>query len=342
VKPKVPYRRFESLVAKYEGKRIAVLGDVVLDIYMYGKPVRLSREAPVLVVRHDYERALPGGAGNAINNLIAVGASVYPVAAVGDDESGGRLLGLFDRNTVDVRGILRRRGQITATKTRIMAGDDHTTKQQVIRVDREDARPLTVTEERKVCQYLNGIEEKVDGLLISDYGHHFLTPGIVRWVRKVALKKIVVVDSRHNLMDFGGVTAATPNESEAEHAGGIPCGSEKDVARCGRRILKALQTKALLITRGNRGMVLLEGSGRVRSIPICGPSEITDVTGAGDTVAAIFAISLAAGASFYEAALLSTYAAGVVVMKRGAATLSPDELLAAIRENLSQEAAGKP
>jgi rfaE bifunctional protein kinase chain/domain len=331
----ISYSRLKSLISRYEGKRIVVIGDVVLDVYIYGKPVRLSREAPVVVVRHDDEQAMPGGAGNAINNLVALGASVYPVAAVGSDEPGRRLHRLFGKSAADTRGVLRRKGRITPTKTRIMAGDDHTTKQQVIRIDRERTEPLSREEEKKTLSYLNEIEKRADSVLVSDYGHGFVTPSLIRWVRGVARKKAVVVDSRYNLMDFGGVTAGTPNESEAEQATGMTLTSEKEAVKCGKRIVALSGMKALLITRGNKGMVLIERSGPSRFVPIRGPSEITDVTGAGDTVAAVFAVSLAAGASYYEAAILSTYAAGVVVMKRGAATLSGHELLATIERDLS-------
>jgi rfaE bifunctional protein kinase chain/domain len=329
----VPTERFKEIIGRFKDCRIAVCGDTVADVYVYGKPFKLSREAPVLVVRHDSERILPGSAGNTISNLCRLGARVFPISILGDDETGRALLGQFGQMNVDVTGLVVVENRYTTTKTRIMAGDDHTSKQQVIRIDRESKEPLPQGLEDRTAAYLNQISNQVDAFIVSDYGSDFLTTTLVSKLKALAARKTVVVDSRHRLQIFSGVTAITPNESEAEAVSRERIEGVHDAFRVGRRLVEELDLEAILITRGNRGMILVERSGETSEIPICGTDEITDVTGAGDTVTATFTLSLAAGASFYEAARLSNYAAAVVVMKGGTATTSPQELTAVIDQN---------
>jgi rfaE bifunctional protein kinase chain/domain len=329
----IPIERFKEIIDRFKETRLAVFGDIVADIYIYGKPLRLSREAPVLVVRHDGECILPGSAGNTICNLSRLGVRVFPLGVIGDDEPGLSLVDQFSTMNVDMEGLLVLENRRTVTKTRIMAGDDNTSKQQVIRIDRDPREPLSESAEDRLLALLNRTADRVDGIIVSDYGYDLLTPAILEQLKTLAAHKTVVADSRFRLHQFDRLTVITPNEDEAEAVGLERIAGTEDAIRVGERILEKLQLKAILITRGNKGMVLVEGAGRATEIPICGSDEITDVTGAGDTVTAVLTASLAAGASFYEAARLSNYGGAVVVMKRGTATVSPGELLHVIEQD---------
>jgi len=329
---KVPIGRFKEIIGRYKEVKIAVIGDIVADIYIYGKPFKLSREAPVLVVRHDGERVLPGSAGNTIHNLSRVGVRVFPLVVIGDDEPGRSLLSGLSVMNIDRQGIIVVDGRSTITKTRIMAGDDHTSKQQVIRIDREIRESLPEKVEDRILVCLDRIAKQVDALIVSDYGYDLVTPTLLEKLKAIAVNKKVVVDSRYRLHLFSGFTAITPNESEAEAFSQLSITNGQDAIKVGKRLVEELDLKAVLITRGNKGMVLVERSGGMSEIPICGSDDITDVTGAGDTVTAVFTSSLAAGASFYEAARLSNYAGSVVVMKSGTATASPEELIHVIEQ----------
>jgi len=328
----VSIKRFKEIIDRYNEVKIAVIGDIVADIYIYGKPFKLSREAPVLVVRHDGEKVLPGSAGNTIHNLSRLGVRVFPLVVVGDDEAGRLLSSRLSAMNIDREGIIVVEGRSTTTKTRIMAGDDHTSKQQVIRIDREIRESLPEKVGKRMMGYLDRIATQVDALIVSDYGYNLITPTLLERIKAISANKAVVVDSRYRLHLFSGFTAITPNESEAEAISQSSIANGKDAIRVGKRLVEELDLKAVLITRGNSGMVLVERSGGTSEIPICGSDDITDVTGAGDTVTAVFTLSLAAGASFYEAARLSNYAGAVVVMKSGTATASPEELIHVIEQ----------
>jgi rfaE bifunctional protein kinase chain/domain len=327
-------KRFREIMRGFPKAKIAVIGDLVADRYIFGKPFKLSREAPVLVVRHDREVILPGGAGNAVNNLLSLGASVYPISILGRDQFGKFLLAFFNERRVITSGIFLVSGRETISKTRIMAGEVHTSKQQVIRIDREPSTPLDSRFNRRIIKYLREIKEKIDALIVSDYGYGLINDEVRSEIKEITKEKPVIVDSRYHLGEFEGVTAITPNESEAELVSGIKVMKDKDVVAIGKNLRERLHVQAVLITRGNKGMILVDDRGEVNTIPIYGSDEVTDVTGAGDTVTSVFALSLVAGASFYEAAKLSNYAGAIVVMKRGAATLTVNELMDAIRKDL--------
>ncbi len=316
-------------IDRYKGKKICVIGDIIADVYVFGKPYRLSREAPVVVVKYEEAKIYPGSAGNTINNLLVLGAHVYPLSFIGNDRTGDKLMDYFSHyKNMDTGGIIRYDGS-TVIKTRILAGDTHTSKQQVIRIDRDDRRQYKQSEKAKLRENLNRISDSMDAFIISDYGHGTVDKNIVEYIKTIAKDKIVVGDSRYNLKAFNGITLITPNESEAYQLSGF--GEDKPIEEVGRNILDSMALGALLITRGNRGMTLFLKGGATRNIPISGKDDVTDVTGAGDTVCAVSALSLASGADFYTASRIANYAAGVVVMKRGTATVSPEELKQAIK-----------
>jgi len=220
-------------------------------------------------------------------------------------------------------------GNATVSKTRVLAGGHSVSKQQIVRIDRDDSQALPADAAAKLAEAVRGLAGTVDGVIVSDYGYNVCTDDVVAAVREVAKSTPVLVDSHHRLPDFAGATIATPNEEEMEFASGVDVDDEPALRTAGAKLRGDVDLDALLITRGNRGMMLVEADA-VETIPIVGPSDVADVTGAGDTVAAVTMLTHAAGGSFLEAAWLANHAAGVVVMKIGAATLTPDELREAL------------
>jgi rfaE bifunctional protein kinase chain/domain len=323
-------KRLHEIIKRFPKTSVGVIGDMAADVYIYGKPYRLSREAPVIVIRHDYQKVVPGGAANTVNNLIQLNARVYPMGILGNDDAGVEVFNYFADRCQSIEGLLLSSATETITKTRIMAGDDHTSKQQVIRIDKEPRYLLSSDEESRLLAYLKGLSSHLDSLIVSDYGYGFVTRKISSFIREFARRKPVVIDSRYRMSDFTGVTIVTPNQAEAEELTGIAIKDAKTLNAAGIKILKTLGCKAALITQGNEGMTLFERRRAAVHIPICGSDEITDVTGAGDTVASLIGLTLGAAGTFVEAASMSNIAASIVVMKRGTATLTTDELVSAM------------
>ncbi len=328
--------RLIALTERFRGRRIAVVGDLVCDEFVHGDIVRVSREAPVLVLEHRQSVAVPGAAANAVANLRALDAVPVPVGVLGRDEAGRRLEKELRRRGVATSGILRLPGYATPTKSRILAGGIHTRRQQIVRLDRgarhgELPRPAAGALATRVARALG----RVEALLVADYGYGAATPGklaaILRRARARGLA--VTVDSRTRVGGFRGATACTPNQEELELAvASGPLLGESAIEEAGRRLLRATRCRAVLVTRGARGMTLIEAGRAARHVPAFGSGEVADVTGAGDTVIAVFTLALAAGGSFLEAAVLSNVAAGLVVMKYGTATVSRGELSTAVAE----------
>jgi rfaE bifunctional protein kinase chain/domain len=324
-----------ALTSAFRGKRVVVIGDVVADEFVYGRVARVSREAPVLILEYDSTEVVPGGAGNAANNIAALGGEVALVATVGRDEPGRRLVTAL-HTRVESRYLVRGNGTPTQMKTRILAGGVHSAKQQVVRIDRavpgaSDRR----TQEALERAALSALR-RADALLISDYGSGVVTPALVRRIsaelRRDGMPIPVLVDSRYRLLNYAGLTMSTPNESEVEQALDIRIGDNlRALERAGREVLERTRMQAVLITRGSRGMALFVRDEPTLHIPISGTEFIVDVTGAGDTVVSTVALALAAGGTFETAAQLANVAGGLVVMKRGTATVTGDELKSAIK-----------
>jgi D-glycero-beta-D-manno-heptose-7-phosphate kinase len=329
-----------ELVERFEGKRIVVLGDFVADYFQYGEITRVSREAPVLILRHRETRVVPGGGANAANNLVALGARVFPVSVVGDDPAGNALIQAFHEMKVDVSGILRVKGRVTPTKARFLAGWTHTVGQQVLRVDYEPQTALADSDRKKIERLVLARLKRADALAVSDYGFGIATPEMVRRVTpKGKPSRIVTLDSRYRLLAYKGVgvTAATPNEPEMEALHHTTIGRDTaELERCGRSTLKDLKLGSLVITRGKDGMAVFQPDSKVAHLPVHGSDQAVDVTGAGDTVLAAYTLGLASGASPVEAANIANIAGGLVVMKRGTATVSRRELLDAIQKEASE------
>ena len=327
--------RLLEIVNACKDKKVVVFGDLLADEYVYGRIARVSREAPVLILEYDTTQVVPGGAGNAANNVASLGGDVRLVSLVGRDEAGDRVLGSFPRN-VNRKFVVKSAGYKTPLKTRILAGGIHSAKQQVVRIDRHTTEPVTDAFRKKVEQAAKKAVRDADAVLVSDYGSGLVTPQFVAALHKVLPRRRggtpILIDSRYALTKYKGLTACTPNESEVEQVLGVKIDDRADVLeRSGKALLDQTKMDAVLITRGSRGMALFERGKKSVHIPIYGSDQIADVTGAGDTVMATMTLALAAGAGFEEAARLANYAGGIVVMKRGTATVSARELRLAVR-----------
>src|SRR5881398_730215 len=302
--------RLKKIVESFPKVTITVVGDLVADEFVFGEISRVSREAPVLILKHRERSVVPGGGANAIYNLAELGVNVLPVGVIGDDEPGRLLLRQFRHKRIPVSGVLKDKQYTTVTKTRILAGMVHTGRQQVVRLDREPESEPNSHLKRELVLAAREYVRASDALLVSDYGYGSASPAILNEIRGkgTAAGVPVVLDSRFRMLEFSGVTAAT-------------------------QIMSRMKLQSLLVTRGRDGMVAFTRRHKPVDIPIFGSDQVADVTGAGDTVIATFTAALATGASSEEAAHLANYAGGVVVMKRGTATVSRQELLHAIEHS---------
>jgi len=328
--------RLKKIVEAFPKITVTVLGDLVADEYVFGEISRVSREAPVLILKHRERSVVPGGAANAANNLADLGVNVLPVGIIGDDEPGSMLLKYFRHKRIPVSGVLKDKAYTTVTKTRILAGMTHTARQQVVRVDREPEEAPNGHLARELYLAARNYAKVSDALLVSDYGYGAATPAIVSALReKGRLGSLpVILDSRYRILQYEGATAATPNEPEVEEALGVRIGNDwGQLVAAGEQVMQRMQLQSLVITRGRDGMVAFDRKHKPVDIPIFGSDQVADVTGAGDTVIAAFTAGLAAGASTEEAAQLANYAGGIVVMKRGTATVSSNELLQALDQS---------
>jgi len=309
-----------------------MLVDLVADRFIRGVPKRISREAPVLILEYQGETLSPGGGANAVANVAALGGAPLALGVVGDDESGDQLLDELGRRGVKTDGIVRRTGYRTPTKTRILGGGTHSIRQQIVRYDIEDSLELS---EREVDHFDRKLEEwrgQSSLAVLSDYGYGVVEPRLMGKIRASlgAAGGRILCDSRYRLDEFKGLDGATPNEEETEELLGGPLVEDAaTLASSGQALRRKLGAGFLLVTRGSHGMELFE-DGLLFRIPVHGTDQVADVTGAGDTVIGTFALALAAGASALEAALLANYAAGVVVLKEGTATLTEHELGTAV------------
>jgi rfaE bifunctional protein kinase chain/domain len=332
--------RLLDVVSAFSRQSVCVLGDFVLDEFVSGEISRVSREAPVLILRHRRTEAYPGGGANAAMNLAALGAQVVAVGAVGDDDGGKALVELLRGRKIDVRGITRVASWTTPVKTRFLAGWTHTTEQQVLRVDREPQGTLPGSSIQTLERNAGRAARKADAVLVSDYGFGSATPALAQ---KLGAKR-VTLDSRYRLLAYrdAGITAATPNESELEAAYHSRVGADAGkLEELGKRARADLGLDALVVTRGKDGLAVFhdsaDKSNSVDQIEIYGSDEAVDVTGAGDTVIAVFTLALTAGATYLEAAHLANYAGGIVVMKRRTATLTRAELESALRSEATAQ-----
>jgi rfaE bifunctional protein kinase chain/domain len=328
--------RLANIVKSFPQKRIVVIGDAIADQFIYGQISRVSREAPVFILRHEHTETTPGGAGNCAANLAALGAQVALISVLGNDEAGQILSGKLREAGVDCTGVLLSDRRRTTTKVRVLAGQIHSTRQQVIRIDYDNEPGLSTEIQERLRTDISRAVAGADAIIISDYNYGVADPAIGGFVRK-ALRDTripVLVDSRFRLSEFSGFTSATPNEDEVEELLGTEHADEAALASAAEQLRQRLGYEALLVTRGGHGMTLIEANTAPLHIDAVGSRQPVDVTGAGDTVIATYTLALASGASFADAARLANYAGGIVVMKRGTATVTSQELTsAALRDN---------
>ena len=323
-------QQFLDIVDGFGAQKVLVVGDVIADVYTIGTTSRISREAPVLILEFDSERVFLGGAGNAAANTRAYGAEVMIAGAIGDDQAGRTVIDLLSESGIDAEGLLRTGSAATAIKTRILAGGRHTSRQQVVRLDRCPRTSLDESEQQDLLVRIGRKAQEADAIIISDYGYGLVTEEVFKALRQTAARRgiPITVDTRYDLLRYSGVTAQTPNETEIEEVLDIPLQTdEKRFRSTAEKLRRELALEALLVTRGSRGMMLTDESGTT-DIPVFGTDEVADVTGAGDTVIATFTLAISTGADYLVSANLANIAGGLVVMKRGTGTVSANELRA--------------
>lgn len=319
------------IMGAFSKLRVVVLGDLMLDEYVFGETTRISREAPVLILKHERTLSLPGGGANPVSNIASMGASALPVGVLGLDRAGQTLLDIFKTKKVDTSGVVTETGRTTPVKIRVLAGGHNTARQQVIRLDHEAEGPIGADTETAVLKALDARLGGAHALIISDYGNGLMTPRLLRRVNLLAARKprlVVCVDSRYQLGAYRGVTVITPNETEAAPAAGFEDYREGDLDRIGRALLRRTRARMVLVTRGSRGMSLFQGRAAGRDdVPVLGSTDSVDVNGAGDSVAACMTLALAAGAGPGLAMRLANAAGGVAVMQRGPASVTKAQIL---------------
>ncbi|WP_143177908.1 bifunctional heptose 7-phosphate kinase/heptose 1-phosphate adenyltransferase [Cystobacter ferrugineus] len=320
-----------QLPLAFSRRRVLMVGDLVADHYIYGQTDRVSREAPVLIVRHESSEVKLGGGANVAANVRALSGRVTAVGVLGTDEMGRALRKLFDEADIQLSAVSAR-GVETETKTRILAGGVSTTRQQMLRLDRGQRGPLPPRLRRALVKRVEEAAKDADAVVVSDYGAGVVGDEMREALRALAADGMpVCVDSRYSLFAFTGVTVCKPNEPELQALVGRPLRTEAELLEAGQEAVKRLRCQALLVTRGRHGMALFDAKGGVDLVPVHGAKDAVDVTGAGDTVIAAFSLGLAAGGSFGDAARLANVAGALAVQKLGTATVARDELLGELR-----------
>ena len=324
--------RLTALVRRFPQGKVVVVGDLVADQFLYGEISRVSREAPVLILRYERTETTPGGAANCATNLAALDAKAIIIGVVGEDEAGSALTSKLRAANVDCGGIATSSSVRTTTKVRVLAGQVHSTRQQVIRIDYEGQPLAEASLRERLRARMREEVSTADAVIISDYNYGMADAEMLQAIREATRARSipVLVDSRYGLAQFKGFTSATPNEDEVEHVLGRQLEDVADLEAAAATMREQLKLSALLITRGSRGMCLFEDGAEPVHIAAVGAREAVDVTGAGDTVIATYALALASGATFADAANLANHAGGLVVMKRGTATINRQELLSSV------------
>ncbi len=320
--------RLLEVLPGFRDKRILVVGDLILDEYLVGRPARISREAPVLILEYEKRYALPGGGTNPARNLSALGAEALMVGIVGEDEAGTELRALLGSSGVRTDGIVVDPARPTITKTRILAQDRDIVRQQVVRMDRLPKSPPSDSTVQRIVDFLGEKVPEVDAVLLSDYKNGVVSPQVVDACSRLAKRhnKLLTADSQGDLYRFKGFDLVKANQSETAATLGCVLDCDESFDDACHRLVEELGAKAVMITRGANGMSVMESGGQPTHIPVANRSEVFDVTGAGDTAIAVATLALAAGARAVSAAHLANYAAGLVVRKIGNATTTIREL----------------
>ncbi|MDD5722128.1 MAG: D-glycero-beta-D-manno-heptose-7-phosphate kinase [Syntrophales bacterium] len=320
-------KRALEIIDRFHRSKVLVVGDIMVDQFIWGKVSRISPEAPVPVVKVTSESLLLGGCANVLNNVFSMGGKVAVSGIVGSDTMGRWLIDTLQKMTVDTAGVIVEQERPTIVKTRIIAHN-----QQVVRFDREDKSPVTQNSLQRIIAYIESMEDDLGAVIISDYNKGVFSEQLIRKIREITTKRGIILCIDPKQSDFSlyrGCDLITPNHQETEHALGMELENSDDITKGGKTLIRKFGFRGLLITRGEEGMTLFEGDGGVTHIPTVA-REVFDVTGAGDTVIGVFALCVAAGATFTEAAFLANHAAGIAVGKVGTAPVYQDELRKAL------------
>lgn len=325
--------RLKKLIGRFDNVSVLVVGDLMLDEFIWGKVSRISPEAPVPVVWVVSESIMPGGASNVANNISSLGGKVYLAGAVGCDERGRLLIEELSKRDINAEGVVMEAERPTTLKTRVIAHS-----QQVVRIDKENTSDISSDTIKKILEFAKVIIDDIDAVIIEDYGKGVIVPELLSPLVQLAKrhKKIITVDPKENHFPmYRNVTAITPNHHEAARASGIMAGNGAAIEDIGRKLLKQLSCEAVLITLGENGMCVFERNGMITKIPTVA-QEVYDVSGAGDTVISAYTLALAAGAKAIEAAHIANCAAGIVVGKVGIAVTTQKELIGKIKTEIAR------
>ena len=328
-------RNFPDIIRrKFPEKKIVIVGDLVADQFLYGTIARVSREAPVFILRHNETETRAGAAANAAVNVASLGGNAVSVGLVGKDANGTALLERLCGSRVNCDYVTKTEKYQTTTKVRVLAGQHFAPRQQVIRIDYENEKAVDAESIDEVIRNLMAASEKANAIIFSDYNYGVANREIIKTAKEISVARKIpfLVDSRFNLRNFQGATTASPNQEEVEQILGENF-TEKHCAE----LCQNLDFQALLVTRGNKGMLLVEKDQPTVCFEAVGAKEAIDVTGAGDTVIAAYALGLASGLSFSEAANLANHAGGIVVMKKGTASVAAEELIESLSKNFGIE-----
>ncbi len=319
-------KRALEIINNFAGAGVLVVGDIMVDHFIWGKVSRISPEAPVPVVDVQKDSILLGGCANVLNTIYAMGGKVYVAGVIGADNIGKLLLEELRQRKIETSGIVVEKGRPTTLKTRIVAHG-----QQMVRFDEESRKPIPQTSTRKILEYVKSLRTKIGAVVISDYSKGVISRELIEGIRKIVQDAKIYICLDPKQSDFSiyeGAYVITPNHHEAQRAAGIEITDENDLRKVGEALLNKYNFQALLITRGEEGMSLFEGGRKITHTDFSAQAkEIYDVTGAGDTVIGVLALSLAACANLQEATCLANHAAGIVVGKVGTATVSQEELI---------------
>ncbi len=316
-----------SYINKFPQAKILVIGDLTLDEFLTGTTERISREAPVLILRHKHTKQVPGGGANAVYNLAKLGANVKVVGLIGDDPQGQSLKNIFADANIDTTGIFIDPQRPTVTKTRISGHSRQSVTQQIVRIDRKSDQFPDQNIQLQLADYIRSQINQVDAVVCSDYNEGVFTHPVIN---AALLHKLTIVDAQKSINRYQGATIFTPNLPEAEQEVGYSLTTSETLLEGGKDLLNITQSQQMLITRGDEGMSLFDIHGNIDHIPAFNRTDVFDVTGAGDTVVSALTLGLCAGASPMEAAILGNLAASIVVRQFGTATTTPDEMKSAL------------
>ena len=322
-----------NIIEEIQGKNILVIGDMVADIYLDGRISRISREAPVLVLQQAGEKVVAGGAANVVNNVATLGGNVFAVGLLGLDSAAKGLKEALEKNGAHTEGLFCDEKRPTISKTRVIAGGRATVSQQIVRIDKESDKPMQKAHESQISQYIKALLPKMDGVVLSDYGSGTITEKLQQQIISYCRAHNIpsMVDSRYDIHRFKDIGYVKQNDAELAAAVGRELMDDESIFTAGQELLDELNAEGVLVTRGEKGMVLLEKDGAIHDIPVSDKSEVYDVSGAGDTCVSTVILALAAGVEPVRAAELSNIASGIAVRKMGTATVSSEELCRALQ-----------